>query len=304
MNKFAVDAFGSGVGRKCWEVFFDNTEHACSFCMRDKLINDAGELSPPHPWEHFFEKTGKWYMCRSQALRWPNGRMVILLVAADITEHKHAEEKLQSIIEEKEHLFNEVHHRVKNNLQSLIYLIAMQADSVESRNAVEILNELKERIRAMSHVHSQLYNSKKLSSIDFGKYVCQLLNTLLRALAVEHISTGVNITEIHLDIKSAIPCGLIINELVTNIIKHAFNDYRSRGIMPEIKISMTKTGSQYILTVRDNGVGFKKRSSYMTGSSLGLKLVNIWATHQLGGTMEINDNSGVEFVISFPVSRG
>ena len=301
MNKYATLRFGNSIGMKCWNVFFDDQDSKCSFCP--EMLSDEGGFLPLVPWEHYFSKIKQWCLCSSQAVKWPDGRTVVLLVADDITTHKMSEKKLQQIIEEKETLFNEVHHRVKNNLQSLIYLITMQSEYVKSSNAIEILHELRERIRAMSLVHSQLYQSENLSSIDFGKYVSLLLETLMRAMSVEEIKTIIDIPGIKLDIRSAIPCGLIINELVTNIIKHAFKDFQNISIEPEMRISMKEVDGRYILKVSDNGAGFKMRSYFIHDTSLGLKLVKIWATHQLGGTLDINEEGGVEFIISFPVKR-
>ncbi len=303
MNKFAIDKFGEGVGRKCWKFFFEDQSNPCSFCVHDKLIEDDGSFKEPYLWEHYFEKIDQWCMCSTRALKWPDGRLVSFQISTNITQHKVTECKLHKLIEEKDSLLSEVHHRVKNNLQSLIYLISMQADSVDNPNAVEILKELQERIKAMSLVHTQLYQSKNLSSINFEKYVSELVNSLIRAIAVENINTYIQVSDINLDIKTAIPCGLIINELVTNIIKHAFKTGKNKKSSLEMNISMVKNEDMYVLKVGDNGAGFTMHPDYMKQTNLGLKLVTIWATHQLGGTLDINEESGVEFIITFSEKR-
>lgn len=300
MNKYAISKFGVGIGRKCWNVFHENKNKTCSFCFKEQLLAEDGSFNKPYVWEHYYPKIDQWCMSSSQALKWPDGSTVIFQISTDITEHKKTEALLEKSIEEKDSLLSEVHHRVKNNLQSLIYLISMQADYVDNRKALEILNELQDRFKAMSLIHSQLYQSKNLASIDFEEYVSELLNTLLQALSTEKINTRIDIPNIHLDIKLAIPCGLIINELVTNINKHAFKENNLRDLSPEIHIHLQEKSEKYVLKVGDNGKGFKMPVDYMKKESLGLKLVTIWATHQLRGTIDINEDSGVEFIITFP----
>ena len=303
MNKFAVSKLGDSVGLKCWKSFKSEQHAPCSFCSIQNLIAEDGTFKPPHIQEHYFKKIDQWYMMSTQALKWPDGRVVIFQMLTDITQHKIEESLLQRSIEEKESLLGEVHHRVKNNLQSLIYLISMQSDYVENPHAVEILKELQERIKAMALVHTQLYNSKNLAKIKIDSYISELLNTLLKALSYEHIAPHVEVPAITLDIKAAIPVGLIINELVTNIIKHAFKRCEKQDLHPEIKISFNENPDTYTLSVSDNGAGFTMHPEYMKYTSMGLKLVTIWSTHQLGGTLNINEDDGVEFIITFPKER-
>jgi two-component sensor histidine kinase len=303
MNKYAISKFGDCIGRKCWKIFYEQQKTPCSFCQINKMINLDGTLKKPHTWEHYFPQITQWCSGSTQALKWPDGRTVIFQILTDITHHKREESMLQKSIEEKDSLLGEVYHRVKNNLQSLIYLISMQADYIDNPHAIEVLKELQERIRAMSLVHTQLYRSKNLANIHVDKYVAELLKTLLRALAHENIKTDIHVENITLDIRIAIPFGLIINELVTNIIKHAFKENKKNILNPEIKISFIEQNELYILKVSDNGVGFTMHPEYLKHTSMGLKLVTIWSTHQLGGTLDINEDSGVEFIITFPKKR-
>jgi two-component sensor histidine kinase len=300
MNNYAIEKFGNGLGRKCWNVFHEEKQIPCSFCMKEKLIAADGSFNEPYIWEYYYPKIDQWCMSSSQALKWPNGKTVIFQISTDMTKHKKTEALLEKSIEEKDTLLNEVHHRVKNNLQSLIYLISMQADYVDSSKAVEVLNELRDRVQAMSLVHSQLYESKNLANINFEKYVSELIKTLIRAITTDKIDTCINISNITLDIKTAIPCALILNELVTNIIKHAFKENGNSEVKPEIRISMEKVQDDYVLKVGDNGKGFEMQDDFNNPKSLGLKLINIWATHQLRGTIDRNEDLGVEYIITFP----
>ncbi len=303
MNKFAISQFGECNGRKCWKVFRERQSMPCQACNIKNLIAQDGTFKKPCLWEHFFPKLNEWCRVSTQAMKWPDGRIVIFQILTNITQHKVEKDTLKKNIEEKDSLLGEVHHRVKNNLQSLIYLISMQAEYVKNKHAAEILEELQERIKAMSLVHSQLYQSKNLSSIHINQYVTELLATLLRALSYEHIQTHLEVPDTTLDIKTAIPLGLIINELVTNIIKHAFKHQTNRTITPEIKITFEEKDDTYRLIVSDNGAGFTMHPEYLQHTSMGLKLVTIWSTHQLSGTLNINEDSGVEFIITFPKKR-
>ncbi len=303
MNKFAIFQFGDCIGRKCWNIFQDKQSKQSPNCNVKTMIDKDGNFKEPYLWEEYFPKIKQWCRVSTQAMKWPDGRIVLFQILTNITQHKVEKDMLQKNIEEKDSLLGEVHHRVKNNLQSLIYLISMQADYVKNKHAEEILNELKERIKAMSLVHSQLYLSKNLSSIHIDKYVTELLTTLLRALSYEQIQTHFDLPDITLDIKTAIPLGLIINELVTNIIKHAFKHQDNLKISPEIKISFKEKDDNYILIVSDNGAGFTMHPEYLKHTSMGLKLVTIWSTHQLSGTLNINEDEGVKFIITFPKKR-
>jgi len=303
MNKYSISKFGDCIGRKCWKIFHKGQSMPCSFCSLNQLIDEHGQFKKPHIWEHYFPHLKQWCMISSQAVKWPDGRTVIFQILTDITQHKIEESMLQKSIEEKDSLLGEVHHRVKNNLQSLIYLISMQADYVENPHAIEVLKELQERIKAMSLVHTQLYRSKNLANIHVGQYVDELIKTLLRALAHEKINTQLQIDDITLEIRTAIPFGLIINELVTNIIKHAFKNYQELNRSPTIRISFEENEEMYTLKIGDNGGGFTMHPEYLQRTSMGLKLVTIWSTHQLGGTLDINEDSGVEFIITFPKKR-
>ena len=141
----------------------------------------------------------------------------------DITERRKAEEKLTAALEEKEVLLREVHHRVKNNLQAMIYLIEMQSAQIKSESTRQFLRELQEQARAMSLVYEQLYQSDNLAQVAMRPYLQQLAVGVVQAIAPEReIQLELKLAPVSLDVSLAMPCGLIVNELITNTIKYAF----------------------------------------------------------------------------------
>lgn len=226
------------------------------------------------------------------------GRVARLAVfAADITERKLAEEKILATLEEKEILLREIHHRVKNNLQAIIALIDMQIGQIQDAHILQFLEELKGQARTMSLIYEQLYQSDNLSRVKMTPYLQQLTSNILETFgAKRNIHLQLN-APISLDIAQALPCGLIINELFTNILKHAFPDgYQGQ---PNVSISLTQTEDTCNLTVADNGVGFSPNINWRTSPSQGLRLVNLWATHQLDGTLQTTSDAGVCTTITF-----
>jgi len=206
--------------------------------------------------------------------------------------------ELNDALVEKEVLLKEIHHRVKNNLQSLIYLIDMQAERIEDTEALHVIRDLQGRFRAMAIVHEKLYQSEDFAQIDFEDYLRDLAPHLLNALGNNRdISLRVDATNLVISVNIAIPCGLIINELVTNALKYAFPDPDVSGC--EIGVALRLQDGEYVLTVSDNGAGLPSEMDWRATESLGLKLVNIWATHQLGGSIEVDTQQGTTFTIRF-----
>ncbi len=209
------------------------------------------------------------------------------------------EQQLKNTLGEKEVLLKEIHHRIKNNMQSLIYLIDMQADTIDDPEVLHALDDLQGRVRAMALIHSQLYQSQDLARVDFGAYLEELATYLIhasqRGLDVQLI---VEAEESPIDVNAAIPCGLMVNELLTNALKHAFPP-GSNGEC-RVKVSFKAQDDKYTLTINDNGVGLPANLDWQSTDSLGLKLVKIWATYQLGGDIEVDTTHGTTFAITFP----
>ena len=255
-----------------------------------------------HTYEYRFKrKDGKyiWVRDNMKLVRDEEGNPIeIIGFWADITERVRAEEQIKVALAEKEVLLREIQHRVKNNLQALISLIDMQVERVKDMEAVQVLIDLQGRIWAMSLVNEKLFQAQDLSRIDFGDYLKDLMANLFSALGVgRDILIHVDAAELFIDINIAIPCGLLVNELVTNAFKHAFPEDRDKD--REIRVEFKKKEGDYILVVSDNGIGLPPEFDWRKAESLGLKLVNVWATRQLGGSIELDTQSGTAFTIKF-----
>lgn len=227
------------------------------------------------------------------------GKDVIIATAIDITDRKKNEEKIKTTLAEKEVLLREVHHRVKNNLQAIIYLIEMQSDFIEDKQVKEFLMELQERARTMSLVYERLYQSEYLSSVEMQPFLESLTDNVLHSFSAEkRISTNVSAVDICLNVEIAMPCGLIVNELFTNCIKYAFPDKSVQDC--QVGIQMELENNYCKLIIKDNGIGLPIGFDWTKAESLGLKLVNLWANYQLKGNIKVDLKHGTTFEISFP----
>jgi PAS domain S-box-containing protein len=213
----------------------------------------------------------------------------------EIEERRKVEIKLESSLKEKELLLKEIHHRVKNNLTIISSILSLQTMSMKDKEVSLTLTDCQNRVKSMALIHEKLYRSSDLSHVDFKEYVQSLLMSLSRSyIKSPGISIEYDIDGISLDIDSAIPCGLIINELVSNSLKHAFKD-GNPGI---IKVSMKRSNGTYELIVSDNGSGLPEWVDYKNTASLGLQLV-VTLTEQLKGKIELYKDKGTAFKISF-----
>lgn len=210
----------------------------------------------------------------------------------ELTENKKA---LEVAVDQKDTLLRELHHRVKNNLQVVTGLLDLQMARISDPDVVKALNDGKNRIRSMALIHQKLYRTDDLKSVDMKEYIENLLQELTRGFVHpdKTIKTIVSVQQVALDVDKAIPLGLIINELVTNSFKYAFNTI-SEGV---IEITLRNENESYILNVKDNGPGFEGPSSG-SKTSLGLRLVNM-LVKQIGGTVEFTNFSGTEVIIKF-----
>jgi PAS domain S-box-containing protein len=219
---------------------------------------------------------------------------LILAVIRDATERKKIEEEA---LRAREMYLKEVHHRVKNNLQVITSLLFLQANHTTDPKTVTILNESQNRVRSIALIHEKLYRTSDFGEIDMADYVRDLVSDLFRAYGVRHerIAMETSVESLVINIDTAIPCGLIINELVSNALKHAFAPEQEGKVAVEIS---SLGPEEYSLTVRDNGVGLGPRESWGQGDSLGLRLVSD-LTRQLDGKMEVEVGSGTTIRIRF-----
>jgi PAS domain S-box-containing protein len=229
-----------------------------------------------------------------------DGMTVIATIAQgqDVTDRKRAEERLRASLQEKETLLRELHHRVKNNLQLIASMLLLQAQYTQDPAAFALYNEIQNRISSMALIHAKLYQADDLARIDFGKYLRDLTNALIHSYGFTSDSVSVTLSapEVLLNINTAVPLGLIINELVSNCLKHAFTSDRDGN---EIRIELQPEADRgYVLVVSDNGVGFPAELDFRQTKTLGLQLV-ITLVEQLRGTIELERAAGTTFIMHF-----
>jgi len=217
----------------------------------------------------------------------------------DITDRKKAEEEIKRSLCEKETLLTEIHHRVKNNMQIVSSLLSLQSKDIEDERALSLIKNCEDRIRSMSLVHEKLYLSKDLSSIDFHDYMEDLSARLFQIHRVDSrvVSFSSQIKDVSFNIETAIPLGLIINELISNALKHAFPEGKKGSIA--VELTQDKKTEEYILTVTDDGIGFPEVTDYRNTETFGLQLANMLTAEQLHGTMELDRTKGTSFRIVF-----
>ncbi|NIP42187.1 MAG: PAS domain S-box protein, partial [candidate division Zixibacteria bacterium] len=215
----------------------------------------------------------------------------------DITERKKHEERILSALREKEVLLREVHHRVKNNMAIISSLLSLQAGYINESNYLEKFMETRGRIRSMAMVHEKIYRKQELSSIDVKDYIESLIEGIELTFAKRiSINNMFDIEDVALDIDTLIPCGLIINEIITNASKYAFDEQES----PQIIIRLRKHDAENIqLTIEDNGKGFPEGFDISKSDGLGLKLVEM-LTGQLNAKLDIKYTQGPRFTFTFP----
>ncbi len=219
----------------------------------------------------------------------------------DISDRKQAEVLLKASLKEKEVLLKEIHHRVKNNLQIVSSLLQMQTRRTQDTQTSLILQDSKNRISSIALVHEKLYRSDDLANIDFAQYIPDLTTHLFESYKVrlEQVTLHTQIDEIFLEIETAIPCGLIINELVSNSLKYAFPGNRKGEIYVDF---YTNKDDTLTLIVRDNGIGIPEELDIETATSLGLTLVQGLA-EQLEGRLELDRTQGTKFKITFAAPK-
>ncbi len=215
----------------------------------------------------------------------------------DITGRKKAEASIQASLQEKEVLLKEIHHRVKNNLQVISSLLSIQARGVKDEELRTVFRESQYRVRAMAMVHEKLYHSNNLAAVDFGDYLVTVTRELVQTFGRSGVEMQVEADPVLLEIDMAIPCGLIVNELVTNALKHAFPDGRKGRIL----VSLHRRGDHDVeLCVRDSGVGIPPHVNFGESPSMGMIVVRSLAD-QISGTLALERTEGTAISVTFPV---
>ena len=214
----------------------------------------------------------------------------------DNTERKLIDRKIRDSLKEKEVLLQEVHHRVKNNLQVISSILNLQSSYVSDPGTLDILQESQNRIKSMSFIHETLYRTTDFSSINFSEYIKSLTYNLIQSYRLQNctIEFVPDIDTIAMSIDQSIPCGLIVNELVSNALKYAYKGRKKGKLLVELK----ENGNMVSLKISDDGVGLPENFKFEKNDSLGVQLVYS-LTEQLDGTIEVNSENGTSFLITF-----
>jgi two-component sensor histidine kinase len=212
----------------------------------------------------------------------------------EVGEHARAEEQIRASLDEKIILLREIHHRVKNNLQIIISLLNLQSRYIKDEKTRQALRESQNRVRAMSHVHEKLYQSPDITKIELDSYIRFLGDSLFQFYGMrgKGIILTTRIQDIHIGLETAIPIGLIVNELISNSLKHAFPEGRG-GV---ISITIQRQDGMLAIGYSDNGVGMPEGFDWRNAGSLGLRLV-ILLVEQMDGTIERDPRAGTAFTI-------
>ncbi|HYG52859.1 MAG TPA: PAS domain S-box protein [Flavobacteriales bacterium] len=218
-------------------------------------------------------------------------------ISTDITDKKHKNEELRHSLKEKEVLLKEVHHRVKNNLQIISSILNLQTSFSNDAKVNEILRESQNRVKSMAYLHESLYQNKNFSFINFSDYLINLSKNLVHSyyISANSVELKLNVDKVDLNLDQAIPCGLIVNELLTNAVKYAFVDDTKSSV---ISIKVTEKKGIVEITVADNGVGLPKGFDVNKTNTLGLQLVST-LTEQLDGKLTVMNDNGARFTITF-----
>ncbi|MEI6315445.1 MAG: PAS domain S-box protein, partial [Syntrophus sp. (in: bacteria)] len=302
VNQVFASTFGKTpdyfLGKTFWDIY--PKEHADHRQAVSSRVFATGESQSVEVVVPLPDRT-LYYIAKANPVRDETGKVVLNLThATDITARKQAEESIKESLLEKEVLLSEIHHRVKNNMQVISGLLDLQARSSGNPELTGMLNESQRRIRSMALVHEKLYGSKDFARIDLADYVRTLSNELLQFHKTGPGKIDLIIQTdslVYVDINKAIPCGLILNELISNVLKHAVPGDGSGKL--QITINETKN-KEIEIFVRDNGFGLPDDVDINQPRTVGLYLVNGLVRKQLDGQIEVRRDNGTEFRIKFP----
>ncbi|MHB8054751.1 MAG: PAS domain S-box protein [Candidatus Aminicenantales bacterium] len=299
VNRTAIEMIGYSeaelLSRPFLEFIHQDDREKVADSYRKRLAGDT--IQPRYAFRLLARDGGvKWVEIGAVLIDW-EGRPATLNFLTDITDRHKGEESIQASLREKEVMLREIHHRVKNNMQVISSLFNLQAGKTLNPEYREILKEGQTRIRAMSLVHEKLYQSRDLSKIDLAVYIQGLADHLFDVYLADsnRIRLETDFEEVPVDINSAVPCGLILNELISNSLKHAFPEGRKGLIRIGLKHGPDDT---IILRVADDGIGFPKDIDFLQFDSLGLQIAKL-LVGQLEGTIKLDRTNGTAFTVTF-----
>lgn len=304
-NRFAEELFGYSaeevLGKKGTETInkaaTPEERREMDTMLREILIN-TGQYSYNEN-KNFREDGSEYWMAWTNAPLFDSAgnKTGILCIGNDITAQKNAELAVQQRLEEKDILLREIHHRVKNNLQIISSILSLQEESMGNEEEIHVFKSCENRISSMALVHDHLYHAENIARIDVRDYITALTGTILDSYYIdpERLHLRYDIAELYLGIDQAIPCGLILTELITNSIKHAFMPKEGRA---ELGIIVAADGDLITMKVADNGPGFEEDGDWRNSESLGLRLVNALA-EQLQADISVTGEKGMVWQLQF-----
>jgi len=274
-----------------WRPHWNNVKQWRHFILESRHRRKDGMIFPVEIQVNYVEFGGHEYNCA---------------FVRDISMRKEMEGRIQADIREKEVMLKEIHHRVKNNMQVISSLLHLQSSFIRDETSRRMFHESQSRIRSMAMVHEQLYQTKDFAGIEFGRYVDNLTKELMFTFGSQSVGIELKseIPPVKLDMNAAIPCGLIVNELVTNALKHAFPQGWGRNgkagpVKKQILVRITPMKDGFwTLTVKDNGIGIPGDFNIRETESLGMKIV-VALVDQMGGTIEVDGRRGSRFSVTF-----
>ena len=243
-------------------------------------------------------RTGEAFTAEVSASEVPLGseRACILVLLRDVTQRKAADAEIRASLLEKDVMLREIHHRVKNNLQVVTSLFDLQASRSQSPSVQAMLRECRNRVRSMSAIHESLYRAHDLSRVDFRRYVTQLAEELVRSFgAATRVALQIDMDDVVLDVDQAIPCGLVVNDLLSNALKYAYPNEAQGRLIVQVTVA-----DELTLRIADDGVGLPPDIDIAESPSLGLRLVHS-LVGQLQGRIEVQRTAGTAFITRFPV---
>lgn len=220
----------------------------------------------------------------------------VVFSMTDINSLKAAEKNLKTSLEDKELLLRELHHRVKNNMQIISSLLNLQSQHIKDKRDLKIFKSSQTRVKTMSLIHEELYSSQDFSHIHLSKYIRNLTKELLTSNIGDpgRVQLTVNVEEIKMELETAIPLGLLINEIVANSVNHAFPNHRKGEIIVDLK----RDGDAFVLKISDDGIGIPKKTDFEKAETLGFQLIKN-LVNQLDGEIKMQTNHGTTFIIKF-----
>lgn len=281
------------IGALCYQVIH-HSDLPPENCPHKHLLKDG----IAHISEVDEKNLGGYFLVTASPIKQEDGTLIgSIHIAHDITHRKEMEKKLEKTIEEKNTLMKEIYHRVKNNLMVISSLLSLQSSYIKDKDTQEIFKESQYRTKSMALIHEKLYSSADLNHINFTEYIENLSNDLYHAYTPDKrlIKLILNVEQVTLNVETSIPLGLIINELLSNSLKHAFPDRKTGKIIVELH---KKEDGNLQLSVSDNGIGFPENINYKNTDSLGLGIVNT-LTNQIEGEINLESKNGTKFIILF-----